>query len=47
MSEKKRLRRLTKALLEIAAEMRKAGVLGKATHDKIKMRHLAPKVAQQ
>ena len=36
-------RRLTKALLETAKDMKDAGVLGKATYEKITMRHLSLK----
>jgi len=35
--------RLTKALLETAKDMKDAGVLGKATYEKITMRHLSVK----
>jgi putative transcriptional regulator len=35
--------RLTKALLETAKDMHDAGVLGKATYEKITMRHLSLK----
>jgi putative transcriptional regulator len=46
---KKKPSRLAKALLETADGMRKAGLLNRATHDKVTMRHLgpmdAPKVA--
>ena len=46
---KKRTSPLTKALLETAGDMRKAGILDRASHDKITMRHLGrmdlPKVA--
>jgi putative transcriptional regulator len=49
MAKKSKTSRLTKALLETAGDMSKAGLLDKATHDKITMRHLgaagAPKVA--
>jgi len=34
--------RLAAALLETADDMRKAGLLDKATHDKITLRHLGP-----
>lgn len=41
--------RLASALMETASDMRKAGLLDKATHEKITMRHLStaavPKVA--
>lgn len=47
---KKKPSRLASALLETAEGMRKAGLLDKATHDKITLRHLgpdnAPKVAK-
>ena len=33
--------RLTKALFETAKDMKDAGVLGKATYEKITMRHLS------
>jgi putative transcriptional regulator len=39
---KKKPSRLAKALLETAEGMRKAGLLNRATHDKITMRHLGP-----
>jgi putative transcriptional regulator len=49
MTRTKTPSRLTKALLETARDMRKAGVLDDASYDKITMRHLgekgAPKVA--
>jgi putative transcriptional regulator len=44
MATKKRApSRLTKALLETADEMRRAGVLGMAAHEKITLRHLGGK----
>lgn len=47
---KKKPSRLASVLLDTAADMRKAGLLDKATHDKITLRHLgasrAPKVAR-
>jgi putative transcriptional regulator len=49
MAKKTETSALPKALLETAGDMRKAGLLDKATHDKITMRHLgaagAPTVA--
>jgi putative transcriptional regulator len=49
MARKKKTSALTKALLETASGMRKAGLLDRAAHEKITMRHLgganAPKVA--
>jgi putative transcriptional regulator len=39
---KKKPRRLASVLLETAAGMRKAGLLDKAVHDKITLRHLGP-----
>ena len=39
---KKKPSRLTKVLLETAGDMRKAGLLDKATHEKITLRHLGP-----
>jgi putative transcriptional regulator len=49
MTTKKKPSRLAKALLETAGDMRKAGLLDRATYDKITMRHLGakdtPKVA--
>ena len=49
MTTKKKPSRLAKGLLETARDMRKAGILDRATYDKITMRHLgkkeAPKVA--
>lgn len=35
--------RLAKAMLETAADMRRAGIMGKAAHDKITLRHLGGK----
>jgi putative transcriptional regulator len=43
MTTKKKPSRLTKALLETAADMRKANLLDQPTYDKITMRHLGPK----
>jgi putative transcriptional regulator len=40
MAIKKRTSRLTKELLETAAEMHKVGLLDRAAHEKITMRHL-------
>ena len=37
--------RLTKELLETARDMHKSGLLTKAAHDKITMRHVAPTAA--
>ena len=37
--------RLTKALLETASDMRRAGVMDAATHDKITLRHLGEKAS--
>jgi putative transcriptional regulator len=49
MTKNKKPSRLTSALLETAADMRKGGLLDRASYDKITMRHLgangAPKVA--
>ena len=42
MTIKKKPSRLAKALLETAADMRKADLLDQATYDKITMRHLGP-----
>jgi putative transcriptional regulator len=42
MTIKKKSSRLAKALLETAADMRKADLLDQATYDKITMRHLGP-----
>lgn len=39
---KKRPNRLAKVLLETAEGMRKAGLLDRATHEKITLRHLGP-----
>jgi putative transcriptional regulator len=48
MAKKKKVSPLAKALLETAGDMRKAGLMDKATHEKITLRHLratgAPKV---
>jgi hypothetical protein len=41
--EKKKTSRLTKALLETAQDMRRVGVLGAASHQKITLRHLVLK----
>jgi putative transcriptional regulator len=41
--KKKRASRLTEALLETAADMRKAGILDAGGYEKITMRHLDPK----
>jgi putative transcriptional regulator len=43
MATKEKPSRLAKALLETAGDMRKAGLLDRATHDKITMRHLGAK----
>ena len=40
MTKKSKTSRVTKALLETARDMRKAGVLEQASYDKITMRHL-------
>ncbi len=37
--------RMAKALLDTADDMRKAGLLSRATHDKITMRHLGSRTA--
>jgi putative transcriptional regulator len=42
MTIKKKPSRLAKALLETAADMRKADLLDQATYDKITMRHPGP-----
>jgi putative transcriptional regulator len=39
---KKKLSRLAKSLLEAADDMRKVGLLDRATHEKITLRHLGP-----
>jgi putative transcriptional regulator len=39
----KKVSRLTKALLETADDMRRIGIMDKATHDKITLRHLGTK----
>ncbi len=41
MTQKPQPSRLTQALLETADDMRRAGVMDAATHEKITMRHLA------
>ena len=41
--KKKKASRLTKALLEVAADMRKADILDVGAYEKITMRHLSPK----
>jgi putative transcriptional regulator len=49
MAKKKKVSPLAKALLETADDMRKAGLMDKAAHEKITLRHLgatgAPKAA--
>ncbi len=40
MAKKKKTSPLSKALLETAGDMRKAGLMDKATHEKITLRHL-------
>jgi hypothetical protein len=40
MAKKKKVSPLTKALLETADDMQKAGLMDKATHEKITRRHL-------
>ena len=40
MAKKKKISPLAKALLETAGDMRKAGLIDRATHEKITMRHL-------
>ena len=40
MAKKKKISPLAKALLETADDMRKAGLMDKATHEKITLRHL-------
>lgn len=43
MAKKKQLSRLTKALLDTADDMRRAGVMDAASHEKITLRHLGAK----
>jgi len=43
MTTKKKTSRLTRALLETAEGMHDAGLLNRATYDKITLRHLGPK----
>lgn len=43
MTVKAQTTRLTRALLETADDMRRAGALGAAAHEKITMRHLGSK----
>jgi putative transcriptional regulator len=48
MAKKTKTSRLTKELLEMAGEMREVGLLNRAAHEKITMRHLGaerPKLA--
>jgi putative transcriptional regulator len=48
MAKKKKISPLTRALLETAGDMQNAGLMDKATHEKITLRHLgtaAPKAA--
>jgi putative transcriptional regulator len=45
MATTKNPSRLAKALVETAGDMRKAGLLDRATYDKITMRHLGGKNA--
>jgi putative transcriptional regulator len=40
MAKKKKISPLAKALLETAGDMRKAGLMDKASHEKITLRHL-------
>ena len=40
MAKKKKVSPLAKALLETAGDMREAGLMDKATHEKITLRHL-------
>ena len=40
MAKKKAISPLAKALLETAGDMRKTGLLDKASHEKITLRHL-------
>ncbi len=40
MAQKKKINPVAKALLETAGDMRKAGLMDKATHEKITLRHL-------
>jgi hypothetical protein len=40
MAKKKKVSPLVKAVLETAGDMRKAGLMDKATHEKITLRHL-------
>jgi putative transcriptional regulator len=42
MAKKKNLSRLAKSLLEAADDMRSVGLLDRATHEKITLRHLGP-----
>ncbi|MEN3381840.1 MAG: hypothetical protein V7608_1884 [Hyphomicrobiales bacterium] len=44
-NKKKKTSSLTKALLETAGDMRKAGLLDRASHEKITLRHLAPQAS--
>ena len=46
MTKKTQPSRLTQALLETADDMRHAGVLDTATHEKITLRHLGDKAAR-
>jgi putative transcriptional regulator len=39
-TKKKKLSRLTEALLETAADMHKSGIMNDANYDKITLRHL-------
>ena len=41
--KKKKANRLTEALLEVARDMRTAGILDSGAYEKITMRHLRPK----
>jgi putative transcriptional regulator len=42
MTKKKNISPLAKALLETADDMRQAGLIDKAAHEKITLRHLGP-----
>jgi putative transcriptional regulator len=45
MTKKTKPGRLTRALLETADDMRRAGIMGAATHGKITLRHLGDQAA--
>jgi putative transcriptional regulator len=47
MAKMKKVSPLAKALLETAGDMRKAGLMDKATHEKITLQHLGARGASK